>query len=354
MKTWDIKKTQYRVSDFLSWQRSKSLILSPSFQRRPVWQKGAKSYLMDTVIRGLPIPIIFLREQKSDLKTLEPKREIVDGQQRIRTILSYIDHTLLTDYSVERDEFEIKDTHNKALSGKKFNMLDQDIKQRILDYEFSVHVLPSQVEDSEVLEIFARMNATGVKLNEQELRNAKYFGYFKTLSYRLASEQLQRWRSWKVFSEHNIARMDEVELTSEFLILIIKGLSARDHKLIDRYYKDYEIEFNDKNEVEKRFNGVMDAIDDILGKEMPNIAFNKKTLVYNLFAVFYDKQYTIGSSLKKKKPKPISSVVAKALIILGKKILNKTAPASVLQACSRRTTHLNSRGVVFNYLKQAM
>lgn len=64
MKTLDIAKTVYKVSDFLSWQKAGSLVLSPSFQRRPVWEAGAKSFLIDTVVRGLPMPIIFLREQK--------------------------------------------------------------------------------------------------------------------------------------------------------------------------------------------------------------------------------------------------------------------------------------------------
>ena len=90
MKTLDISKTNYKVSDFLTWQKAGSLILSPSFQRRPVWESGAKSYLIDTVVRGLPMPIIFLREQKSNLTTFEPKREVVDGQQRIRTLVSHI------------------------------------------------------------------------------------------------------------------------------------------------------------------------------------------------------------------------------------------------------------------------
>ena len=52
----------------------------------------------------------------------------------------------------------------------------QDLQQRILDYQFSVHVLSPGVDDREVLSIFARMNSTGVKLNPQELRNAEYFG----------------------------------------------------------------------------------------------------------------------------------------------------------------------------------
>lgn len=36
LENWDITKTVYKVGDFVSWQRSGALVLSPSFQRRPV------------------------------------------------------------------------------------------------------------------------------------------------------------------------------------------------------------------------------------------------------------------------------------------------------------------------------
>src|SRR5271170_8098247 len=83
-------RTQYRVGDFVAWQRDGALELNPNFQRRPVWKKGAKSYLIDTILRALPMPIIFLRDLRADLKTFKAKRDVVDGQQRIRTILSFV------------------------------------------------------------------------------------------------------------------------------------------------------------------------------------------------------------------------------------------------------------------------
>ena len=106
-------RTQYKVSDILNWQRSGSLELNPNFQRRPVWKKGAKSYLIDTILKGFPVPIIFLRDMPSDLSTLMAKREVVDGQQRIRTILSFIDKTLVPNFDAARDEFTIARAHSK-------------------------------------------------------------------------------------------------------------------------------------------------------------------------------------------------------------------------------------------------
>ncbi|MGY4572960.1 DUF262 domain-containing protein [Bradyrhizobium sp. USDA 3256] len=194
-------RTLYRVSDFVGWQREGTLELNPNFQRRSVWKKGAKSFLIDTIIRGFPVPIIFLRDKKTDLKTLKGKRDVVDGQQRIRTLLSFIDHNLLPDYDPQRDDFEINKTHNKDFGGKRFHQLTMEVRQRILDYQFSVHSFPTDTDDRMILQIFARMNATGVKLNPQELRNAEFFGEFKTSAYELATEQLYRWRDdWEVFT----------------------------------------------------------------------------------------------------------------------------------------------------------
>ena len=110
MLTHQVTRTHYKVSDFIAWSRAGTLVLSPSFQRRPLWPSGAKSFLLDTIVRDLPIPIIFLRDQKTDLQRLEPKREVVDGQQRIRTLLTFI------------------------------------VPQNILDYQFSVHILPSSID----------------------------------------------------------------------------------------------------------------------------------------------------------------------------------------------------------------
>jgi len=102
MTTQSAQKTTYKVSDFLSWQKIGSLLLSPAFQRRPMWPIGAKSLLIDTVVRDIPTPMIFLREVRN-LRSLEPQRQVVDGQQRLRTLISFIDCKLLKDFDEARD-----------------------------------------------------------------------------------------------------------------------------------------------------------------------------------------------------------------------------------------------------------
>ena len=352
MKTFDITRTEYKVSDFLSWQRAGTLTLSPSFQRRSVWKKGAKSYLVDTVVRGLPIPIIFLRERRTDLKTFEPMREVVDGQQRIRTLLSYISHDLLKDFDQNRDLFTVLPSHNKELAGIPFEKLSDDLQNRILDYKFSVQVLPPDVDDQEVLQIFARLNSTGTKLNYQELRNAEYFGEFKTLMYNLALKNLNRWREWKIFTEDNISRMLEVELSSELSIFILKGLFAKKQNFIGQIYKKYDETFQEINEVEKRFDIVMEAIDENIGNNLQFSAYKNKTIFFGLFGIVYELLYGKNASLEKKQPQIISKEKWAILNTESDKFTKKIVPQNVIEAITRRTTDLSSRKILLEHLRK--
>ncbi len=356
MKNWHIEKASYSVGDFIAWQKDGVLILNPDFQRRAVWSAGAKSYLIDTVIRGLPMPVIFLREQKTDLKELKTTKEVVDGQQRIRTLLSYINPKLLSDYNVDKDYFEIKANHNKDLARKKFNELSEDIQRGILEYKFGVHVLPSSIEDRDVLQIFARMNASGVKLNSQEIRNALYTGPFKSTAYELAFEQIERWKSWKVFKPLDIARMLEAELVSEFMIAMInKGIVGKSQSGIDAIYKKYEdSNFSEGKEISLRFRTVMDTIEDVFNTKQPQNILTQRTLFYVLFILLYDLQFGIDSlgKGKKHKVKTVTKQQASNIEKFGNNIANGNAPREVITAYQKNTTNIKSRTSLFNYLKK--
>jgi hypothetical protein len=348
----NIQKTVFKVSDFLSWQRSGSLLLSPAFQRRPVWPRGAKSFLIDTILRGIPMPIVFLRE-RTNLRTLEPQREVVDGQQRLRTIISFVQPGLLPDFNDQRDAFTIDEAHNADLAGKSFKELSPALRQQILDYDFSVHILPSDTEDREVLQIFGRMNSTGFKLNDQELRNAEYFGVFKELMYNLAYEQLERWRSWKIFTETDIARMLEVEETSDMVITILAGVHGKKQGTITKYYKDYNSRFASGDEVAKRFHAVMDVIDVEHGRELPNLVFRRKPLFHTLFTYYYDHMFGLKSSLRRTRARPISRDAAEAVRRASSDISSGNVPDELSKALRGATGDPRSREKRLEFLQSA-
>lgn len=313
----------------------------------------AKSFLMDSIVRGLPVPIIFLRETKTDLKTLKHSREVVDGQQRLRTIISFLDSGALRDYKPGRDDVKIEGVHNKDYAGFSFRDLPVEVQQSILDYEFSVQVFSSAVGDREIIQIFSRMNSTGFKLNPQELRNSQYFGAFKTLMYELATEQLQRWRDWGLFNETDLARMQEVEFTSEFARLMLVGITGRSQKALDTLYRAKDDEFPEAVEVARRFRAVMEQISSLSGAWISESSFAKRSPFYALFAAIHGTMFGIESLGRKVKAQVIQQKCAGRLKTVDREISDATAPSDVLEALSRRTTHPESRKIVTNYIAQS-
>lgn len=345
MRTWDIKRSVFSVGDFVDWAKASTLELSPSFQRRPVWPKKAKSYLVDTIINGLPMPVIFLRE-RTDLSTVNTIREVVDGQQRLRTVISYISPSCIKDFDPDKDEFQIQKTHNKEFAGMRFADLTRDVQKRILSYQFSVDTLPSDTDDSDVLRIFARMNSTGTKLNDQELRNAEYFGEFKEAIYSATLQQLDRWRSWGIFKDDQIARMNEVELVSELVIYLLnEEIQSKTQSSINSVYKKFDDVFPGKVKTIRRFSEVLDLIDEIIGRDLSATAFSRPTLFYPFFAVvdeFYPQKKTKGL--------PSHSRFRDRVKKASDKIVGKSAPDNVIEASQRRLGHKSSREAIRKFL----
>lgn len=265
----------YSVRDFEEWRERGELVLAPKFQRREVWSPKARSYLMDTIVRGKPIPKIYMR-QDIDPKTRRARREIVDGQQRLRTVLTFI-----------KDGFKISKAHHEDFAGKYFSGLDRDTQRDILKYEFVVDLL-QDMPDNEVYDVFARINTYSEKLKDQELRNAKWFGEFKSSVYLLAKEFSTFFEENGLFSSKQILRMAEAEFISELLLAMQEGIRERSKSIIDSAYKKYDDDFSGRRTHEKRFRETMDIIGGILGADLPQLKFSSTRLFYPLFcAVFH-------------------------------------------------------------------
>ena len=348
-----MQKTAFKVADFVSWQKAKALELSPRFQRRSVWKPGAKSYLIDTILRDFPVPIIFLRDLGTNPKTFQPSREVVDGQQRLRTVLSFVAPSLVSNFDPDRDGFVVLKAHNAEAAGKTFSELDAASQQTILNYEFSVQVLPPTMDDREVVQLFRRLNSTNYVLNKQELRNATYFGHFKSSALLLSAEQLHRWRQWGTFSDDDISRMHEVELTSECMLSLIEGkVSGRSPKRLDAAYKELEDTFSSRGEVERRFQASLQAISDNFASTHASSPFLKKRLIYTLVISVADALFGLNNSASKRiAAKKITPAAWSKLSAASESIVKRTALSGVLAATDRRTTNVKERQILFAFLK---
>jgi hypothetical protein len=349
MRSFDVLPNNLRVADFLAWQRAGTLDLNPPVQRRSVWKRGAKGYLIDTVARGLPIPLIFVRE-RVDLETQDVKREIVDGQQRLRTLFAFIDPDCLGDFNEVDDVFTVQRNQNSELAGKPFTRLSNAVQAQILGYKFSVQTLPAEMDDRDVLQVFARINSTGLKLNSQELRNAAYFGEFKTLMYSLAYEQFERWRNWHLLRDDQLSRMIEVELTSDLVANMLFGLIGRSKTRLDAIYQEFDDEFPTADFVAERFRYVMDLIERLLGKSMNETIFSGEIHFFTLFVYLYGHLWGLGEEIKERRPRKLPGDLQSRLYILNDLYVHGEIPPDVRDAVARSSTDYGRRATRFNFM----
>ena len=137
----------------------KKINLQPTYQRGAVWSKSQKQLLVDSILRDLDVPKIYLREI-SDIKFDE---ETVDGQQRLTAIYGFYND----EFSIAKDADPISGIE---IAGMKFSELEEDIKDIFEAYELTVVILRSSSEE-EVEEMFLRLQ-NGTTLNAAEKRNA--------------------------------------------------------------------------------------------------------------------------------------------------------------------------------------
>ena len=267
----------YTINDFINWQEHEELVLVPYFQRRDVWASKAKSFLIDTIMRDLPIPGIIVR-QSINPKTGKTIREVVDGQQRLRAIFEFYNN-----------QIPVHKAHNKELGGLTFKDLPPTLQSQFRDYTLSVNVLRG-ASDAEILNIFARLNSYTLVLNGQEKLNAKYHGEFKTFIYRESSDYLNFFRERRILSNARIIRMGEAEFFSELIIAMIDGLQ-HGKKVIENYYKTYDDEFPEADELKEKLSSIVTLIDAILGDKIRSTIYRKSNLFYSLFCASYDIVY---------------------------------------------------------------
>jgi uncharacterized protein DUF262 len=293
------ERSSYTPLDFLSWREAKSFVLVPKFQRRGVWPAPARSFLIDTLLRGFPVPPIYLRIAQSEDKK-RTVREVIDGQQRLSAVLDYMD-----------GKYALSRAVGGPNVGKTFVDLGESDQKTIRTYSFICETLHG-VSDQEVLEIFARLNIYSVPLNAQELRNGKYFGRFKQSAYGLAHEHVEFWRRHRIFSERSIARMLEVELTSELMILGLDGLQDK-KKSIEDFYAKYDEEFAERSTVEKRFRATIDGINEAVADTLAESEFRRPPLFYSLFGVVYHRMFGIPKVTLPSPKKPMNQREASEL-----------------------------------------
>lgn len=241
-----------------------TLQISPKFQRRPVWLEKERSELIGTICSSLPFPEIYVHHDTNPEDGSE-LHIVVDGQQRVTTIMMFIDGEITLP---DDDEW-------RARSFKDFTVEE---KGAFWDYKIVVRGL-SRTNDAEIRDLFARLNTNNIALNDQEVRNARYKGRFKQMAERIADNPL--FQTLGLFTARDIRRMLDVEYASELLVLTIEGVTNK-KDLLDAAYAFYEEEFPQEAEIEEEANAGLGLVRTLI-TDLNKAQAKKKSNFYTLY-----------------------------------------------------------------------
>lgn len=276
-----------------------NIILTPQYQRNPVWSKTNKIYLIDSILKNFPLPKFFMEtETRNELGKIVYK--VIDGQQRIRAILDF----LFGDLRLDPRYHPFPEQLPEEWRSKTFQQLTSLEQNNFWRYEIAVEEL-SDSSKEEIKDMFIRLNKNTVKLNNQELRHAQYEGDFIKMVEQLAKEHNSFFTDNKIFTYSNISRMMDVEYISELLVSLMYGIQHKKESLNKHYAENEIMDEAFKTWVPKRFKSIIEHITEIFGKSLPSTRFKNKSDFYSLFRLLFEtnkEKYsyngTINSELK--------------------------------------------------------
>lgn len=206
-------------ADLLRMTQENQLEIQPEFQREVVWNKSMQTRLIDSLVKQLPIPSLCI---SLDYKTQE--RFVIDGLQRIATIVNFLDTQ--TEWKLTKlpdiDE-KISGKTNLIIKSKNYEIFSK-VQNTVLpitvlrcDYSKKSHM-------NYLFTIFHRLNSGGSKLTNQEIRNCIFSGTFNNFLKRAI--KYENFKTLLNIDDDKTYRFSNEELVLRFLAF---------HKNLDKY-----------------------------------------------------------------------------------------------------------------------
>jgi len=230
-----------RVAKLINEVEEGRLEVTPFFQRRQVWTNTDKEFFIDTVLNKYPFPEIFIATGALDRKQIKLKQCLVDGQQRVTTLIDYIRGSPYLLY--------------KTI--KPFDKLTPDEQDAFLNYEVAVRDL-GMVDKDTIKEIFRRINSTDYALKSMEVLNAMFSGKYKQYCEALSRQDF--FVNHKVFPKAYQKRMYDVTFCVILVTTMLSGYYRRDEKNAE-YLERYNDDFPNEDKIQVELDRVFDFVD---------------------------------------------------------------------------------------------
>ncbi|MYK95131.1 DUF262 domain-containing protein, partial [Candidatus Poribacteria bacterium] len=233
---------------------------NPDYQRPPVWGRGQKLLLVDSILRNYDVPKLYWRRTGKKPDTYD----VIDGQQRLRAVWEFF----AGEYSLPRNADPVD---GYPVASLKYGNLPDELRIRLDTYPLDV-VLVDDADEDEVREMFLRLQ-NGTTLRAQEKRNA-YPGQMRDFVRQLASH------GFFASVGFSNSRFTHDLVAAQFVCLEIAGgptnVKNRD---LNKMYRD-NLSFDEQGKEAQAVRKVLDFLAEVFSEKTPELTR------YNVVALY--------------------------------------------------------------------
>ncbi|HHR6131251.1 TPA: DUF262 domain-containing protein [Providencia alcalifaciens] len=219
---------------------NRNVLYIPEYQREFTWDDKRSAKLIESILLGLPIPFIFVAENK------DGAWEIVDGSQRIRCLNLFVSGQL-----------KLSGLQSLTLANNLyFDDLDSSRKGKLLDTALRIIVLSEETTEDVKKDMFERINRGSDLLKAMEKRKGIYTGEFTKFIYNYVKKN-EKFNQLLKIDKWQDNRQEREELLLRFFALsengnYKKGISGSISDFLDKYIEKKNIEIMNLNEHDKK------------------------------------------------------------------------------------------------------
>ena len=221
--------------------------LKPDFQRKLVWNDTHKENFIDTILNNYPFPEIYIADGKIDLNNPQNiEKWVVDGQQRLSTIVQYIDGEL-----------------NNLKKIKPFKELDPKQKEDFYYYKVVIRNL-GHISDDQIREVFKRINSVSYALNAIEITNALYDGEYIQTANKILEDNATILEKFDLFSANEQNRMKDLEYIITLMSIYEEKGYFTTTQRNEIYIKEYNDTYDNKVIIISLFNKILNLMNNLI------------------------------------------------------------------------------------------
>ena len=256
------------------------LIVDDTYQRRSVWSEKDKVRLIETILLQLVIPELFFWKADTDPETGISTTHIVDGQQRIKAIYSFINNEFKL-----KPQYLLDEGSKEKYANKYFKDLDTETRKTFWNYQLMIIEIDSAATRDDIITMFNRLNLTDYNLNDQEKRNS-VSGEFAALAREISDNPL--WDEKRLFTGPYVKRMKDVEFCASIILLYRKGIiDQTDQSALNQAYEELQVGYKDAEQDKEAVCAAIETIATFFISDNVTKFLRRKAQLYTLFSVVF-------------------------------------------------------------------